>query len=83
MDKEEWEKILEKASRDLRKSLEKFGPNEVLGLLAQHSHNDPVVLDLLSRFAMIISLAEFLGTLPIIKVDKRTFKRLKGRGCLV
>lgn len=83
MDKKEWQEILEKASRELFRSLNKFGPNEVLDLLVAHSHNDPVVGDLLTRFPTVVALGEFLSTLPIVKVDKRTYKRLKRRGCLI
>ncbi len=72
MDKEEWEEVLKKASRDLTKSIEKFGPNEVLDLLVIHSHNDPVAHDLLTRFATVVSLREFLGTLPIVRMSEKT-----------
>ena len=83
MDKKEWEGILEKASKDLFESLDKFGPNEVLDLLVVHSHNDPIVHDLLTRFPTVVSLVEFLKTLPTVKVNKRTLNRLKKRGCIV
>jgi len=83
VDKREWEEVLEKASRELFKSLDKFGPNEVLDLLVVHSHNDPVVCDLLTRFPTVVALGEFLSTLPIVRMDKRTYKRLKRRGCLI
>ena len=83
VDKREWEEVLEKASRELFKSLDKFGPSEVLGLLVIHSHNDPVVGNLLTRFPTVVALGEFLSTLPIVRMDKRTYKRLKRRGCLI
>jgi hypothetical protein len=72
VDKQEWQEVLEKASGELLKSLDKFGPNEVLDLLVVHSHNDPVARDLLTRFPTIISLREFLRTLPIVRMDKKT-----------
>ncbi len=72
MDREEWEEILEKASKELFKSLDKFGPNEVLDLLVVHSHNDPVAHGLLTRFPTVVSLREFLGTLPIVRIDEKT-----------
>jgi len=72
MDKEEWEKILKKASKDLTKSLEKFGANEVLGLLVVHSHDDPVAWYLLTRFPTVVALGEFLSTLPIVKMHEKT-----------
>ena len=72
MDKEEWEEILKKASKDLTKSLEKFGADEVLDLLVTHSHDDPVVWYLLTRFPTVVALGEFLGTLPIVRMDEKT-----------
>jgi hypothetical protein len=83
MDKKEWEGILERASRDLCESLAKFGPNEVLDLLVFHSHKDPVAHDLLIWFPRVVSIAGFLKTLPVIKVNKRALNRLKKRGCIV
>jgi hypothetical protein len=83
VDKQQWQGILEKASNDLCESLTKFGPNEVLDLLVVHSHRDPIVNDLLTWFPRVVSIAGFLKTLPIIKVNKRTLKRLKKRGCIV
>ena len=72
MDKQEWEEILQKASKELLKSVDKFGPSEVLGLLVIHSHNDPVAHDLLTRFPTVVSLREFLGALPIARTDEKT-----------
>jgi hypothetical protein len=71
VDKEKWQEILEKAKRELFKSLDKFGPSEVLGLLVIHSHNDPVVYDLLTRFPTVVALGEFLSTLPVVRMDER------------
>ena len=72
MVREEWQELLKKASKDLMRSIEKFGPNEVLDLLVVHSHNDPVAHDLLTRFPTIVSLREFLGTLPIVRMGEKT-----------
>jgi hypothetical protein len=72
VDKEEWKEILEKASSELCTALNKFGPNEILDLLVVHSHNDPVVYDLLARFPSVVSLREFLGTLPIVRMEEKT-----------
>ncbi len=83
MDKKEWDGILEKASKDMCESLGKFGPTEVLDLLVIHSHRDPVVNNLLMGFPRIVSVAKFLKTLPVVKVDKRTLNRLKKNGCIV
>jgi hypothetical protein len=79
----EWEKVLEQASKDMCESLAKFGPTEVLDLLVIHSHRDPIVNDLLTWFPRVVSIAGFLKTLPIVKVNKRTLNRLKKRGCIV
>ena len=83
MDKQEWEEILREASKELLKSLDKFGPSEVLGLLVICSHNDPVAHDLLTRFPTLVSLREFLGALPILGTDEKAQKVPKGRSCIV
>ena len=67
MEKEEWQELLKKASKDLMRSIEKFGPNEVLDLLVVHSHDDPVAWYLLTRFPTVVAFGEFLSTLPIVK----------------
>ena len=72
MNKEDWKKILEEASKELCKSIEKFGSNEVLGLLILHAHNDAIAYDLLTKFPMVVSLREFLGTLPIVRMEEKT-----------
>ena len=72
MDKQEWEEILREASKELLKSVDKFGPSEVLGLLVICSHNDPVAHDLLTRFPTVVSFREFLDILPIVRADEKT-----------
>ena len=74
--------IFERAFDDMCKALDKFGPGEILDLLIIHSRQDPVVCDLLTRFPTVVSVVEFLSTLPIVKVDKKTYERLKERGCI-
>ena len=74
---------MEKASKDLFDSLDKFGPDEVLDLLVVHSHKDPVARDLLIKFPIVVTFGKPLSTMPIVNVDKRTFEYLKGRGCMV
>ena len=75
--------IFERAFDEMCKALDKFGPGEILDLLIIHSRQDPVVRDLLTRFPTVVSVVEFFSTLPIVNVDKRTYERLKERGCIV
>ncbi len=77
------EEVFKKAFGDMCKALDKFGPGEILDLLIIHSRQDPVARNLLTLFPTVVSVGKFLSTLPIVKVDKRTYKGLKKRGCLI
>jgi hypothetical protein len=59
------------------KALDTFGPKEILNILVENARQDEVILQLLVRFPTVVSLSEFLHTLPVIKVNKRTLKRLE------
>jgi len=77
------ENISEKPVQVMCKSLDKFGPSEVLHLLTANAHNDPICLNLLTQFPTVVSLSEFLHTLPTIKVSKRLFKKLEREHCIL
>ncbi len=77
------EEILKTAVEDMCKGLNKFGPKEILNLMASHSHHDHVVQHLLARFPTIVAWGDFSSALPIRKVDKRTLRRLQKSGCIV
>jgi hypothetical protein len=77
------EDVFRKAFNSMCLSLDRFGPTEVLHLLIANSHNDIVCRDLLLRFPTVVVLGEFLSTLPVIKVNKRTLKRLQRKGWLI
>jgi hypothetical protein len=77
------EDVFKRAFNDLCVALDKFGPKEVLDLLLIHSRRDEVVYQLLLKYPVVVSTAEFLNALPTRKVDKRTFKRLERKGCLI
>jgi hypothetical protein len=59
------------------KGLDKFGPREILNILVENARQDEVIHQLLVQFPTVVSLSEFLHTLPVIKVNKRTLKRLE------
>ena len=65
------------------KALDTFGPKEILNILVENARQDEIVHQLLVQFPTVVSLSEFLHTLPVIKVNKRTLKRLEKRGCLL
>ena len=65
------------------KALDTFGPKEILNILVENARQDEVIHQLLVQFPTVVSLSEFLHTLPVIKVNKRTLKRLEKRGCLL
>ena len=64
------------------KGLNAYGPREILNILVENARQDEVILQLLVRFPTVVSLSEFLHTLPIVKVNKRILKRLENRGLI-
>jgi len=77
------EDVWQKAFNSMCLALDKYGPDKVLHLLVANSHNDTICRDLLTRFPTVVALGEFLSTLPVIKVNKRTLKRLEKSRCLL
>ena len=77
------EDVFQKAFGEMCSALDRFGPGEILNILIANSHNDIICRDLLLRFPTVVVLGEFLSTLPVLKVNKRTLKRLEKRGCLL
>lgn len=77
------EDVWQKAFNSMCLALDKYGPGEVLHLLIANSHNDTICRDLLTRFPTVVVLGNFLSTLPIVKVDKKTYKRLERKGWLI
>lgn len=71
------EDVWQKAFNSMCSALDKYGPEEILNILIANSHNDIICRDLLLRFPTVVVLGEFLSTLPVIKVNKRTLKRLE------
>ena len=76
-----WEEVLKRAFDDMCKGLNRFGPREILNLMVIHSHRDEVVQQLLFRFPTVVAFGDFLSTLPVREVNKRTLKRLQRSGC--
>jgi hypothetical protein len=76
------EDVFQKAFGEMCSALDRFGPGEILNILTENSHNDTICLNLLTRFPTVVSLSEFLYTLPIVKVNKRMLKRLEKRGLI-
>lgn len=76
------EEVLKKAFDDMCKGLNRFGPKEILNLMVIHSHRDEVIHQLLIRFPTVVAFGDFLSTLPVRKVNKRTLRRLQRSGCI-
>lgn len=76
------EEVLRKAFDDMCKGLNRFGPKEILNLMVIHSHRDEVVHQLLIRFPTVVAIGDFLNTLPVREVNKRTLRRLQRSGAL-
>ena len=75
--------VQQKSFNSMIDSLNRYGPTEVLHILTENSHNDQICLNLLMRFPTVVSLSEFLHTLPIIKVNKKVFKKLQKKGYVI
>ncbi len=80
---ESGEDVLQRAYDDMCKSLNRFGPGEVLRILTENSLNDPICFALLLRFPTTVALGDFLYALPIVKTSRHTFNRLKRRGWIL
>ena len=59
------------------KGLDTFGPKEILNILVENARQDEVIHQLLVQFPTVVSFSKFLHSLPVIKVNKRTLKRLE------
>ena len=77
------EEIFDKAFMDLCKGLDAYGPREILNILVENARHDEIVFQLLLRFPTVVVFGEFLNTLPVIKVNKRTLKRLQKEGWII
>jgi len=77
------EEVFKMAFEDMCKGLDRFGPKEILNLMVVHSHRDDIVHHLLVQFPTVVAWSDFLHTLPVRKVNKRTFKRLQRSGSIV
>jgi hypothetical protein len=77
------EDVFQRAFGEMCKSLDRYGPAEILRILTENSRNDTICRDLLLRFPTTVALGEFLSTLPVIKVNKKVLKRLEKMNCLL
>ena len=59
------------------KALDTFGPKEILNILVENARQDEVIHQLLVQFPTVVVFSEFLHTLPIVKVNKKTLRRLE------
>ena len=73
---EQTEDLLERASGDLYRSLNRFGCQEVLKLLTCFSNDDPIVNQLLTKLPSVVSVCDFMFRLPSYEVDEKTFEKL-------
>lgn len=77
------EDVFQKAFGEMCSALDKYGPDEILRILIANSDSDKICLNLLLRFPTTVAFGNFLSTLPVIKVNKRTLKRLEKSRCLL
>jgi len=71
--------VFKKAFDDMCKSLDKYGPAEILHLLAVHSRQDPVVHQLLLTYPQVVATGKFLAGLPILKLPRKRGTRRRKR----
>ncbi len=65
----EWKETRERASKELYKALNAFGPSETLKLLLEFSRNDLIVRELLTMYPSVVSIGDFLFRKPTVKRD--------------
>jgi len=76
MNRIEWKETLEKASKELYKALNTFGPSETLKLLLEFSSDDLIVRELLTMYPSVVSIGDFLYGRPTAQIDEETFQSL-------
>lgn len=74
MNKIEWKETLEKASKELYKTLNVFGPSETLKLLLEFSRDDLIVRELLTMYPSVVSVGDFLFGRPTVQLDEEAFR---------
>ena len=67
----------EKAVNMFCTSLGRLGPTVVLDLLVRASATDPTAHELLCIFPSVVSIGDFLGRLPVLRIKKS--RRIKKR----
>jgi len=76
MNRIEWKETLEKASKELYKTLNAFGPSETLKLLLAFSTDDLIVRELLILYPSVVSVGDFLSGKPAVQLDEERFRAL-------
>ncbi len=76
MNRIEWKRTLEKASKELYKALNTYGPSETLRLLVEFSEDDLIVRELLTTYPFVVSVGDFLFGRPTVQLDEETFRAL-------
>ncbi len=66
----EWKETRERASKELFKALNAFGPSETLKLLLEFSRNDLIVRELLTMYPSVVSIGDFLYKKRTVNLDK-------------
>jgi hypothetical protein len=76
MNRIEWKETLEKASKELYKTLNAFGPSETLKILVEFSRDDLIARELLIMYPSVVSIGDFLYGRPPVQIDEETFQSL-------
>ncbi len=76
MNRTEWTETLEKASKELYKALNAFGPSETLKILVEFSRDDLIARELLIMYPSVVSIGDFLYGRPTVQIDEDTFQSL-------
>ena len=76
MTADEHKEIIEKATEEMCKSLNSFGPDETLKLLVRFANQDRIINELLVIYPTTVVLGEIFHKKPIYEIDEKTFQTL-------
>lgn len=65
------ENVWERAFGEMCKSLDRYGPDEILRILITNSHNDIVCRHLLVTYPQVVAIGQFIASLPVFKPSQK------------
>jgi len=67
-----------RAFEEMCRSLDRYGPDEILRILITNSHNDIVCRHLLATYPQVVAIGQFIASLPVFKPSEKRKGRKGG-----